>query len=1086
MGNLGSYTAKATIKPQLYLFTKWGSNELRDFLVRGHKELPETFGLRRHEFEHLVGAEEIGLPAARSLFRDVFDTDHNGLVDKMEVMCMICMTSKVPTREKVEFFFDLFNFNSKGYLNESELTLLIMAVSRGAFKVDQKFYPPPVKLIHEMVSSAFSTHAKYCPGTLRKPELVLFVTENPDISAYLECWRGHAAQVLLNKDEKWRDLSFPCNETSIAPSKHWYRTGLPPTSFVKWRRRDRIGGGMGMLRLFSHTESFLKTIDRRRTYLGDGVLGTGALIQGYLADLWLLNAMAAMTSRPDLLFYNFATTGQEEEGRFCVRLYEGGGWRTVYVDDRFPCSITNQAMFARSTSSTEAWVCILEKAVAKYLGSYGQVGSCSTRSDAVLTSLRLLTGGHVLKLSVRDYEWRSISEECTGPDGHGYVLARLKEGSVVAFGRSVGTTLTALDKFFASSAMHLPPIGRLFPVVGTKEVQGYMNFILRDSWGLIGDSQFDINVESGHSNTFLIRIEDISLYFDTLIVSRFPDSLRATATRHQLQPWKTEVYSAVTQGVQRPAAFRIVVKKKPAAATGNSQQHGGTRKKNKFAETAEEIDAILAAADEAENVVKDDFPIVRLKERYDFSRNQVAKDGYTPGGKKVQEKAATKEVPKSASSKRRQQAINAGLALQNKADLVDVSLTLSSACDWSFAGSSTAAAQLRARLVPTFETLRTISQRQEELQRVTEQADAAKKAQEKRLAKLLEVDDGDGQQSKGSDSKSTGDKSSRPSGIASGSGGAAGGAHPLSMNITSPRAPLVNNRPPAASSSSATVTSDSSNHGNTTKALDPQSFDLAMAVQRSWVAQSMDLVPGEYYLFADIQFAVPYTAARLSSLPRDIAEAPWLEANLLALHQRNTLYFDAEGAELRNNGVVDDDVSSVRSLTSLAQLESKIFQLNHALQEQPTLAGMISTADLEQKQQKLLLNNDTDNQDPLTHQLPHHIWLEATTLDDIEVTAVSFEELAKLAQPLPQYSPMFPVEVPEETWPFCVEIQQDVASRCLVNAMATIREEAESAGEEFIKLVSKFKEERKKTLRKQHEQQQWQQQQQQQQQQERA
>eukprot|EP00981_Chlorochromonas_danica_P008901 scaffold2340_cov185-Ochromonas_danica.AAC.3 len=334
MGATGSYTAKATIHPLLYPFTKWGSKEIALFLQRGLVNLPETFALRRHEFTFLLtsskdgsttttttggglgGTEEQGggqggaggttttteltFPVLRALFQEIFDTDGNGLVDKYEVISIILLTSKISSLEKVESFFTLFNFNNKGYLNPSELTLLFLAVTRGAYKIDQKFLPPTLKVIKGLVSKAFlhyathdnttnegqkeqeqeeegksghgkgnnnegsshtygnvSSHGSGKQGSgqgsakgssgygskgekkLRKPQLLSFIQDEVDITAFLECWRGHASQVLLPPGMKWKDLSFPCHYQSICLSPNWQRIGLPPSDFIHWRRRDK-------------------------------------------------------------------------------------------------------------------------------------------------------------------------------------------------------------------------------------------------------------------------------------------------------------------------------------------------------------------------------------------------------------------------------------------------------------------------------------------------------------------------------------------------------------------------------------------------------------------------------------------------------------------------------------------------------------------------------------------------------------------------------------------------------------------------------------------------------------------------------
>ena len=64
----------------------------------------------------------------------------------------------------------------------------------------------------------------------------------------------------------------------------------------------------------SSTET-LKTPDKKVIYGGPGVVGTGTLKQGMLADRWILNAMAASIIHPEILMSLFGSTGQESIGR---------------------------------------------------------------------------------------------------------------------------------------------------------------------------------------------------------------------------------------------------------------------------------------------------------------------------------------------------------------------------------------------------------------------------------------------------------------------------------------------------------------------------------------------------------------------------------------------------------------------------------------------------------------------------------------------------------------------------------------------------------------------------------------------------
>lgn len=393
MGNSGSFTEKAIINPNLFVFTKWNTSEVNEFLIRGQQELSETFALRKHEFEFLIGGELVDFNTSRALFNEVFDLDGNGLVDKFEAMCVICLTSMISNQEKIYFFFDLFNFNSKGYLYDSELTLLLLAITRGVFKVDQKYIPPNNKVITSLVLEA-KLHAKADKRSIRKPELVKFALGNKDVLSFLESWRGHASQVLLGEEEQWRDLTFPCSQVSITPTLEWLNLGFPPASFIRWKRRKTAGSGVGYLHIFTHETSFYKTIDRRIIYRGQGILGTGTLCQGLLANRWLLNALAAMMAKPDSILSCISYTGQEDVGRFCTRFYEGAGWRSVNIDDRIPCTLDGNPIFCSSSHSLEAFPMILEKGLAKYLGSYGHLGLCARRGDSTEAALRLLTGTH--------------------------------------------------------------------------------------------------------------------------------------------------------------------------------------------------------------------------------------------------------------------------------------------------------------------------------------------------------------------------------------------------------------------------------------------------------------------------------------------------------------------------------------------------------------------------------------------------------------------------------------------------------------------------------------------------------------------
>ena len=142
----------------------------------------------------------------------------------------------------------------------------------------------------------------------------------------------------------------------------------------------------------------------------------------------------------------FAHTGQEEiEGRYNTRFFEGQGWRSVFIDDRFPCDPLCAPLFSTSSDNREACMLVLEKGLAKYLGSYGNIAMSSEKHDATMFGMRLLTGGHVYREQVLRYTWKSavadIDFNAGEVDGAQMVLDLLKEGSLVSFARSEGMAL---------------------------------------------------------------------------------------------------------------------------------------------------------------------------------------------------------------------------------------------------------------------------------------------------------------------------------------------------------------------------------------------------------------------------------------------------------------------------------------------------------------------------------------------------------------------------------------------------------------------------------------------------------------------
>lgn len=412
MGQTGSSTEKGKVRHSFLPFTKWVDKQMSNLLLRSQKELADVYALRWNEFEFLI-SNTVSFHDTRDLFNNVFDSDGNKLVDKLEVLCVIALHSALSTHDKIEFIFELFNFNDKGYLTRAEVSLLLRTVTGGIFKTDRNFVPPSKPVMDNLIETVFR-FAKKDKSSVRKPELIDFVAETNDARLFMDAWRGIASQVLLSKSQPWRDISFQANITSVTPSVHWHDRGMPPESFIHWLRLCHIGHGGGTVgsnTLFTHTSTTLKTADKKLVYSGMGCVAQGSLEQGMLANRWIMNAISMLCSRPLFVPRLFASTGQEDDGRHCVQIYEGVGWKTVFIDDYIPCGPSYRPLFMNSSDLNESWVLLLEKALAKYLGSYAFIGHCSTRSDSTLKAIQWLTGGHPVIYPVCDYDWTSVAAE---------------------------------------------------------------------------------------------------------------------------------------------------------------------------------------------------------------------------------------------------------------------------------------------------------------------------------------------------------------------------------------------------------------------------------------------------------------------------------------------------------------------------------------------------------------------------------------------------------------------------------------------------------------------------------------------------
>ncbi|CAF3070054.1 unnamed protein product [Rotaria sp. Silwood2] len=108
--------------------------------------------------------------------------------------------------------------------------------------------------------------------------------------------------------------------------------------------------------------------------------------QGALGNCWLIAALALISEQPRLLEHILLTKKYNNEGVYLVRICHNGLWKTIIIDDFFPCTKHKYLVFTQA-KHRQLYAPLIEKACAKLFGSYAALKSGDMREG-----LQLLTG----------------------------------------------------------------------------------------------------------------------------------------------------------------------------------------------------------------------------------------------------------------------------------------------------------------------------------------------------------------------------------------------------------------------------------------------------------------------------------------------------------------------------------------------------------------------------------------------------------------------------------------------------------------------------------------------------------------------
>mmetsp|Transcript_29289 Transcript_29289/g.85881 ORF Transcript_29289/g.85881 Transcript_29289/m.85881 type:complete len:491 (-) Transcript_29289:376-1848(-) len=189
-----------------------------------------------------------------------------------------------------------------------------------------------------------------------------------------------------------KDKKFPPTIESIG---EWDgKSAAQLESELEWRRASEY-----------FTEKLTDDEKKRRVRvkLFEGGVHPKDVAQGQLGNCWLITAFACMAEHPAIIKKAFVTKRANPWGKYKVSLFDGRRreWVTVSVDENIPIvKASGRPLFA-DPNGRELWVLMLEKAFAKFCGSY-----TTLKGGHVLWAFNAITGDPVFALAQEGGKWK--------------------------------------------------------------------------------------------------------------------------------------------------------------------------------------------------------------------------------------------------------------------------------------------------------------------------------------------------------------------------------------------------------------------------------------------------------------------------------------------------------------------------------------------------------------------------------------------------------------------------------------------------------------------------------------------------------
>ena len=191
---------------------------------------------------------------------------------------------------------------------------------------------------------------------------------------------------LKNLNTKFIDIDFPPNDNAVINNKYDENLKNYLEYLIHWRTPPE----------FLKTEG--ESIDNIKLFNDDKEPEPNDIRQGLIPCNHLDSAISALAEKYNLIKRLFKTEKYNDNGIYQIKLCVNGVWLIVVIDNYFPCIPLSSPLVTRSQSS-ELWILVLEKALAKVFDCYYNL-TCANISDFFMT----LTGCPSLLFNIDDFQ----------------------------------------------------------------------------------------------------------------------------------------------------------------------------------------------------------------------------------------------------------------------------------------------------------------------------------------------------------------------------------------------------------------------------------------------------------------------------------------------------------------------------------------------------------------------------------------------------------------------------------------------------------------------------------------------------------